>query len=395
MSRNARFRQLLALCLVALTLLAAGVAAAEPQHRATRLGNPATRFAEPVTTPEALRSTLLRESLRDDVNTILRMSDYLGHFEDFRAAVANAEILEISIPVGSVLPAMSTRRQGRAALLRNVLWAGKAPIEAYEFSFISGERRYRVVTPKACSNFWVEEQLPRPAAVLALRCEAAEASPVRRALTVCNTLVNNGELVETRARLVLPIPAGVEVDSVLGEARVEGEREIVWQFDELAPGAQKTACAIFVPTQLGRLVFDGAASGERADDVAARCETGVYGIPAVLLRVIDIGDPVEVGNEVTYEISVLNQGSLPLTNLRFVVELEAQQGYVRGAGDTALTVDGGRIASDAIAVLEPGGEFVWRIVVKALAVADARFNVVLRADQFARPVTQNEATNQY
>ncbi len=141
-------------------------------HRATHLGNPATRFADPLKTPDDLRRTLQSEALREDVQLVLRMSGYTGGMDDFLRAAAQAPVQALSIPVGSVPPAMSTRRKGRPHLPRNVLWAGKAPIDAYEFSFLSGERRYRVVTPKACSNFWVEEQLPRPRHALDLSCDA-------------------------------------------------------------------------------------------------------------------------------------------------------------------------------------------------------------------------------
>ena len=39
----------------------------------------------------------------------------------------------------------------------DVLWAGKKPIDAFAFEFSSNCVRYRLVTPKACSNFWVED----------------------------------------------------------------------------------------------------------------------------------------------------------------------------------------------------------------------------------------------
>ena len=39
----------------------------------------------------------------------------------------------------------------------DVLWAGTKPIDAFAFEFSSNCVRYRLVTPKACSNFWVED----------------------------------------------------------------------------------------------------------------------------------------------------------------------------------------------------------------------------------------------
>ncbi len=385
------------LLLVAFSLWASlvGMAQAADMHRATRLGNPATRFADPLKTPEDLRRTLLQESLRADVTTVLRMSDYLGAIEDFRQAAANAPIKPLSIPVGTVLPAMSTRIKGKPVVLRNVLWAGKKPIDAYEFSFISGDTRYRVVTPKACSNFWVEEQLPRPAPALALTCEAPTESAMHKTVTQCATLTNSGDLVERLAMLSLRIPANAHLDSASGEKNCADEQEITWKFEDFAPGENRTVCATFTPTQLGPLAFGSAAVGDRAAGVAAQCETRVFGIPAVLLEVVDLADPVLVGGEVVYVIRVLNQGSQPLTNVKIVAGLESAQRFLSGTGATAVKADGELIVPALVPLLNPQEQVEWRIVVKAEKAGDIRFNVGLHADQFSREILETEATFQY
>ncbi len=40
---------------------------------------------------------------------------------------------------------MSSRKNGKPILLREVLWAGPEPIDDYEFYFDSQGRRYRLV----------------------------------------------------------------------------------------------------------------------------------------------------------------------------------------------------------------------------------------------------------
>ena len=383
------------LLLMVFSLWTVLVAAAEP-HRATRLGNPATRFADPLKTPEDLRSTLLKPALQDDVVKILRMSDYLGDIEDFRHAAANAPIEALSIPPGTLLPAMSTRVKGKADLIRNVLWAGKKPIDAYAFSFISGDTRYRVVTPKACSNFWVEEQLPRPMPVLALTCEAPAEAPLHKTVTACNTLSNSGELSESLAMLSMPIPSGLKLESVTGEGSASDDKQITWKFEPFAPGAKQTVCATFTATQPGQSVFKSAAIGNRATGVASQCESRMFGIPAVLLEVVDLADPVLVGKEVTYVIRVLNQGTLPLTNVKVVARMEDGQGYLSGTGATPVTtgVDG-LIYPGTVALLDPKQQVEWQVIVKAEKAGDVRFNLTLEADQFSRPIMETEATFQY
>jgi len=268
------FRILATLLLTSLLSFQSALAQTEV-HRSTRLGNPATRFAPPLKTPEDLRRTLSSDALREDVQQVARMSGYLGDMADFRKAVETAPVKEIAIPPNTLLPAMSTRKKGKVDLLRNVLWVGKKPIDAYEFSFISGERRYRVVTPKACSNFWVEEQLPPPKPELALNCEAPAESAGDALVEVCCTLKNVGELPEPQATLALPYPAGAKVRCVSGGPDVTDPARLTWKFDNLAPGEKRTVCANFTPTQAGVLAVAASATAQRAAGVSAAKETRV------------------------------------------------------------------------------------------------------------------------
>ncbi len=380
------------------TLLLLTVTSAQTQadlHRATRLGNPATRFADPLKTPDDLRRTLLSEALRDDVLTVLRMSGYNGDVEDFRQAARNAPVREVRIPVGTVLPAMSTRVKGKVDLLRNVLWAGKKPIDAYEFSFISGERRYRVVTPKSCSNFWVEEQLPRPKPELALACEAPGESAQPFLVPACCTLRNSGDLTEPQAVLTMPMPAGAKVRCVSGGADVSDSAQLSWKFDDFAPGATRTVCATFAPAQPGLLAFGSAAAGKRAAGVSSRWETRVAAVPGDLLEVVAPADPVKVGSEAVYLIRVRNPGAQPLTNVKVVARLEGGQSPVGGSGPTPVAAaDEGRLLPGAVATLNPQERAEWRIVVKADKAGEARLHVDLEADQFFCPVQKTRVTVQ-
>lgn len=268
--------RLTAYLVAALIALSGTFAAAQGEpHRSTRLGNPATRFAPPLKTPEDLRRTLLGEALRDDVRLVARRSGYTGDMEDFLRAAETAPIQALSIPPNTLLPAMSTRRKGKADVIHNVLWAGKQPIDAYEFSFISGERRYRVVTPKACSNFWVEEQQPPPKAELALNCQSPAESSGNALVEVCCTLSNIGELTEPKATLAMPYPTGAKVRCVSGGPNVSDPARLAWTFPYLAPGKGRTVCANFTPVQPGTLSFTATATAVKAQTVTGTSATRV------------------------------------------------------------------------------------------------------------------------
>jgi uncharacterized repeat protein (TIGR01451 family) len=121
----------------------------------------------------------------------------------------------------------------------------------------------------------------------------------------------------------------------------------------------------------------------------------VAGIPAVLLEAVDLQDPVGVGEEVTYEIRVTNQGSAPVTGIRLAALLPAAQEFMRGTGAGAVTAEGRTVRTEALPLLEPKAQAAWRFTVRALTAGDIRFQVDLTSDQFPQPIVEFEATTQY
>lgn len=381
--------------LVALAILGAVPLQAE-QHTARRLGHPSTRFADPVQTPEELRARLSSDALSADVEMVLNLCDgWRGDMADFRQAVATAPITGLQIPVGTRLPAMSSRKNGRPIVIREVWWRGTEPIDAYEFSFYSKGSHYRCVTPKACCNFWVENIGPDDRTpVLALSCGAPELIPYTRPLQVCLTVKNTGEVPADQVTVALPIPEGAEYAGPAVGSN-PGARRMVWRIPRLAAGASKELCTDLSTPEPCLLNFASSATAANAEPVDLECTTRVTGIAAVLFEVIDIADPIEVGQPNTYEISVINQGSHPLTNVRIVCTLEESQEFVTGSGASAVAAEGRTVTSVPLAELAPKATAAWQLVVKALAAGDVRFAARLTSDECERPVDETESTRQY
>ena len=485
--------------LLVVWLTAMAGAPAQAEHRATRLGHPATRFAPPLTKPEQLRQLLTSERLRSDVAAILRQAGWPGNLEDLRRAAATAEITEVKLPKGTRLPFMSSRTDGKPIALIDVLWVGEDPIDAYEFQFSSSGRRYRCVTPKPCSNFLVIDLGPdqptlslvkivpassslcqlipvtitvrntctRPltrvrvadilpaglrtvdnqatvildagdlqpgagreftftltasaagkfvsraqatsaeganaeatattvvrAPVLALECAAPAEVLIGRPIEVCLTVKNTGEAAEPKATLTLPVPAGATLTKMT-EGGVTSEGKVIWDISSLAPQASRRFCAVLVVPQSGSLPLAPTVQGVCAPPAESHCLTRVVGVPAVLIEVIDLEDPVEVGNQATYEIRILNQGSEIGTNLRLLCTLPDSQEFVSGGGVTPAQARDRTVLMAPLATLASRAEATWRVTVKALKSEDARFKVEFTSDQFTRPIDEYESTTQY
>lgn len=376
------------LCCFALT-------APAESHRATRLGNPATRFATPLQTPEDLRARFRDPKLQPDFAAVLKQWGWQGDLNDLFNAAATNEITPVEIPIGSTMPFMSSRENGKAICLRNVLWAGKEPAPAYAFNFSSRGQRYRCVTPKACSNFFVEDLGPELKSALALQCDAPARVPTGRNVNLCFTASNTGEAPEPLAIVTLDLPVGAEVVSATeGGAAADGK--LTWLLPDLAPSQNKKLCAVLKFATPATNAFHAAVSGRNAPARAeTTCATEIFGVSAILLEVVDAEDPIEVGKEVTYTIRVTNQGQPPSTNIRLVCTLPASQEFVSGSGPTPAKTEGQTVTLQPLPSLASKEVASWQIIVKAVKADDARFKVELRSDQFENPIIEDESTQLY
>jgi hypothetical protein len=190
----------------ALALGVLAVTAEAQQHKATRLGNPATRFAKPLKKPDDLRVMLRSEKMRADVLAVLNEAGWKGNIDDLDRAAASAEITKVQVAPGTRLPFMSSRKNKKPHALIDVLWAGRKPIDAFAFEFSSNCERYRLYTPLACSNFWIEDlgkdtvdpkcnvapPPPPPVVSLSGASETCVTQPVEYAITVKNPPADNG-----------------------------------------------------------------------------------------------------------------------------------------------------------------------------------------------------------
>jgi len=387
-----QLRSLLLLAPVAAVLLLSPCQAALAEsHRATRLGHPATRFAPPLASPEDMRERFRDPRLHGDFDAVLTQWGWTGRLIDLFQAAGQAEISDIKIPVGSVMPFMSSREAGQAICLRNVTWAGQEPAPAYAFNFSSNGRRYRCVMPKACSNFFLEELGDEPRRSLTLECHVPDKVFFGRRIETCLTLRNTGNVPE-RCVVTLPIPGLATILETSDEGRA-AEGNVTWQIGELPPGATQRLCAVFKAQQPGSLAFQPVATVSNLPPAQSSCSTAVIGLSALLLEKADDPDPVAVGDTTTYTVKVTNQGTADDTHIKMVVEFPEELEPQRAS-------DGGEISGRTVTFppfprLAPKQAFSYSIVAKGSKAGDARVRFVRTSDDTPAPTMAEESTTVY
>jgi uncharacterized repeat protein (TIGR01451 family) len=168
---------------------------------------------------------------------------------------------------------------------------------------------------------------------------------------------------------------------------------ITWRLGTLAAGASRTLTATFRCNQIGTV--RNSASVTYCCEASDDCELEVKGIPAILLECVDDPDPIEINGNVTYTITVLNQGTAQGTNIAITCTLPPEQAYVSGTGPTKAKVEGKLVKFIPLASLAPKATAVYKVTVKGVGEGDVRFRVQLESDQIKTPVMETESTHIY
>ena len=203
---------------------------------------------------------------------------------------------------------------------------------------------------------------------------------------------NTGDGEARNTVLTDTIPATTTLVSAEG-ANVTGS-SVTWALGTIKPGESKKVALTLKFNEVGavRNVATATAYCATASGSAA---TEVSGIAAILLECVDLSDPIEVGANVTYRITVTNQGSAIDNNIGIKCTLPDGEEFVSTAAPTKETVDGKDITFAPLENLAPKAKVTYDVTVKCTKAGDVRFGVSLTSKMLTSPVTETESTHIY
>jgi hypothetical protein len=172
---------------------------------------------------------------------------------------------------------------------------------------------------------------------------------------------------------------------------------VVWFLGDLAAGQNKEVSLDLVavnPGEYKNRATVTAARGLRSDgEVITRLE----GLPGLLMELVDIDDPVEVGKDDSYEIRVANTGTKTETNLQLTCTIPERMEFRGAKAPPGCTVklQGRDVVFSALPRLAPRADVIYRVTVHCAAPGDLRFQARVRADGLEQPVLREESTRVY
>ncbi|NUN23169.1 MAG: DUF11 domain-containing protein [Candidatus Jettenia caeni] len=230
--------------------------------------------------------------------------------------------------------------------------------------------------------------------ILAIEKTGPEKRYVGRKITYDIEVSNEGDGQAASTVIEDTIPANASFVSASNGGTFAGNT-VKWNVGTLQPKDSEKVSVTLRAESIGKAENKAVAKAVCAEAVSTSAVTQILGIPAILLEVIDVEDPVAVGDSVTYVITVTNQGSDTSTNTEITCTLEDTMQYVSSTGPTKAIVEGKEVSFGPLPTLAPKAQASWKLIVKAVDEGDVRLKVSLMEDCLERPVEETEATNFY
>ena len=158
------------------------------------------------------------------------------------------------------------------------------------------------------------------------------------------------------------------------------------------PGETKTIALTGIAVRTGDQLIKAELTAGKDQHQSTAWTTRVDGVAALQIELVDLEDPIELGQETLYEVRIINQGSIPITHVKVEATTPSELEPVAADGPGSHQVSAGTLKFEPLESLAPKADVAFRIKARGRKVGDHRFRVSVTADQLTKPVVKEEST---
>ncbi|HRX84228.1 MAG TPA: hypothetical protein P5572_04340 [Phycisphaerae bacterium] len=225
---------------------------------------------------------------------------------------------------------------------------------------------------------------------LALRVDGPKQAYFHRPVQYTVTVENTGDAPARDAAVAVNLPGGAE--HIVATNHAYDPQEGIARIGRLDPGASYSFTLTYDALEMGDTVAQFTVGAYCTADATQTLATSVQGIPAVQIEMIDMADPLPVGELTAYEVRVKNEGSAADLGIKLQGKLPENMEFVSGAGATRVAGAGDTVNFGTLEELAPGETATWRVRVRGDEPGQSRFTVQMKTDSTRRPITEQEPT---
>lgn len=202
---------------------------------------------------------------------------------------------------------------------------------------------------------------------------------------------NTGDSVLNDVVVTDEVPEGMKYISSTLQGTASG-RNVTWKLGTMAAGEAKQFNVTLSCEQPGTWTNKATVTTKEGVSAASEKKTMVVVVSGVTISSTDTPDPIAVGEQTTYIITVRNQGEIDVHNLVITDMLSTLEDFVSAKGPSSFSVDGKKVTFQPVSVLASGKSLTYEITVKALDKGAAINKATLTYTEFAEAVAVEEGT---
>ena len=209
-------------------------------------------------------------------------------------------------------------------------------------------------------------------------------------------VANDGAAATDNVRVMHKIPDGFEFVSAERGAQYDPQNRMLnWFVGRLDRGAEAQVSVVLNAKSIGEFTHFVRATSEHGAISDTEVTTRIEGAASLVVDVLDLDDPVEVGVETAYEIRIKNEGTAPAANVGLTCELPAGMEFLTASGASKHANDNELVVFQSVAEVPAGKTLTYLVKVKGTLSGNMRFRTKVSSDSLAEPLASEEMTKIY
>ena len=207
-------------------------------------------------------------------------------------------------------------------------------------------------------------------------------------------VTNKGKVKVTNTQVRALVSDKLKVNR-LSAPGVDTRNLVEWNLGTIEPGATRALDLTLTALEKGEHCFSVALEADNGVKKELKICTKFVGVSAMTLEMFDRSDPVFLGQKTSYPITIQNQGSEPLTNIRVraLVPDALKIDRTEPLFDKQEAIKGGMVIEfKAFPKIEVGHKVRYEVFVEAVRAGVTVFQIDVMANQLDRPVVEQEST---
>tara|TARA_R110002111_G_scaffold153375_1_gene220086 strand:- start:14146 stop:16884 length:2739 start_codon:yes stop_codon:yes gene_type:complete len=209
-----------------------------------------------------------------------------------------------------------------------------------------------------------------------------------------NVITNNSENSVQKISVFESIPPGMKFITASASGQFDPVRKVVqWDIPELAASDSKVLTVELEPTEIGKMIstVQVVTDNNTKDSANLQSETTVIGQALLKMETSELKGPLEIGDKMTMQVQLINQGSASANNVEFRVKIPPELVFLSAKGPARYQQAGAFVIFESTQELAAKQALNFELSLSARTKGDARVLVQVQSKQMEKPLSQEEA----